>query len=871
VRVPAKLGKLIASLQERGPVRRAGGEWRTRCPAHADSGPSLYVRDQGDAGNILIRCNAGCDTEAILGRLNLAMTDLFYDDEAQVEIDDDLAPRAGAPAPRAGEIPVDAEGPRRKLETSEGGAPPAMRHDVYSRLLESLDLANRHRDGLRERGLDDDQIERRGYRSLEGFALRQAIGKLKSRFDEGSLLQIPGFRRTRGEVRFVDAEGLLIPVRDLDGKIIALKLRPDERGDGPKYLWVSSGDAGPSPGSPPHVPLGTPRQAATVRLTEGELKADVASALSGLPTIGVPGVASWQAGVPILRTMGARVVHLAFDADAWAKPGVAKDLVDCAERLRDEGFEVRLERWRPQHAKGVDDLLAGGRFPELVPEDRLHEVLDELRMVAAAQHYEDEEEQRWVPRAPGEGVAEFPLDCLPESLRKFATEAARVAQCPVDFLGLSMLAVAAAAIGSTRRLELREGYQEGCRLFAAIVAASGDGKTPARMMACRPVYERQKKFHEDYLKELDQYRVALDEYEAKRKEAMKGDGPPVSILDRPVKPSMGQAFLDSVTVEAVGKILARDPRGILLIRDELTAWVNAMNQYRSGKGDDREFYLSAWSGSPIKADRMNEEEQPRLVFDPCVSILGAIPPGKLAVLDAGNDGEDGFVHRILFAYPRRLASRSWDWDGLTEKATKPWDEAVEQLYGLAMVEDDEGNPAPKVLRLAEEARPIWKAWYDGHVAKAEAPDLDELHRAAAPKAVAHAARLALIVHLLRHACEKDVSGDEVDAESLGRGLKLIEYFESHRETVYARLRQPEEATRARRAIGWIRSHGGRCSPTQLARSNVAGVQRKKDALALMKELVDLGYGHLEEREAKNHRKVTCFVAKPLKSGSTRDK
>ena len=44
MQIPAKLVALLSELRERGEVRWTGSEWRTRCPAHADNGPSLYVR-----------------------------------------------------------------------------------------------------------------------------------------------------------------------------------------------------------------------------------------------------------------------------------------------------------------------------------------------------------------------------------------------------------------------------------------------------------------------------------------------------------------------------------------------------------------------------------------------------------------------------------------------------------------------------------------------------------------------------------------------------------------------------------------------------------------------------------------------------------
>jgi hypothetical protein len=837
MKVPARLAKLLSSLKERGPVCRAGSEWRTRCPAHADTDPSLYIRNVSESGNILVRCSAGCSAEAIMQRLGLGMSDLFHDDDTEVEIDNNSAVKCNS---------LDTPGVHDSGGLVHAGSFPCsptsipatdLNHKVYSRLLGLLSLSDRHRKDLRRRGLNDDQVDYLGYRSLEKFAVRQAIGQLKSEFDEESLFRVPGFRPSRGTVHFADTEGLLIPVRDLFGKIVALKVRVDDADDGAKYRWISSGNSGPSPGSPPHVPLGTPGQAPTVRLTEGEIKADVCSQLWEIPTLGVSGVANWPSCMPLLVAMQVQQVYLAFDADAFAKPGVAQHLLDCATGLRNAEYELRLERWEPEDGKGLDDLLAAGKKPEVVHGERLAEVLDELRQVATTRHYDDDDEQCWVPRHPEDEVAPFPLDCLPQPVQVYVTETATAIGCPVDFVALSAITVASAAIGNSRRLKIRRGYEEGCRIFAALVGASGDGKTPARNTACRPVYEEQKRLHAQYQARYEQYVAELETYELAKKAALKAKGHTMPIPEKPVKPVMAHAYVENTTIEALARIMAQNPRGTLVIRDELTALVNSLNSYRAGRGDDREFFLSVWSGAPFKADRLKDEEQPRFVPHPFLSIIGAIPPSQLPVLDAGNNGEDGFVHRILYCFPRRMTSRSWSWHGLSPQTETLWENVVHRLYALEMDQDEHGGPTPRVLNLAPEARPLWEQWYNAHVAEAETADLDEMLKSFWPKCVAYAARLSLIIHLLRATCGEQV-GEDVDAESLRRGLKLVRYFQSHTRAVYAHLRLPKKGSQIHRAIAWVRQRGGECNPTALARHNVGGVCGKQQALELMKDMAD---------------------------------
>src|SRR5467141_3395727 len=62
-------------------VRRNGGQWMARCPAHEDKGPSLSVR--GENGRVLLHCFAGCTVEAICDALEMKVSDLFAEGTAR--------------------------------------------------------------------------------------------------------------------------------------------------------------------------------------------------------------------------------------------------------------------------------------------------------------------------------------------------------------------------------------------------------------------------------------------------------------------------------------------------------------------------------------------------------------------------------------------------------------------------------------------------------------------------------------------------------------------------------------------------------------------------------------------------------------------
>ena len=81
---------------EAGP--NGSGEYMCRCPAHDDKTASLCVRD-GEKG-IVLKCQAGCDTEAVVTAMGLKMRDLFR--EASASVGKVPQPASDPPAKKGG-------------------------------------------------------------------------------------------------------------------------------------------------------------------------------------------------------------------------------------------------------------------------------------------------------------------------------------------------------------------------------------------------------------------------------------------------------------------------------------------------------------------------------------------------------------------------------------------------------------------------------------------------------------------------------------------------------------------------------------------------------------------------------------------------
>ncbi len=272
-------------------------------------------------------------------------------------------------------------------------------HAVYSAMLKGLSLSQAHRSGLVVRGLTDAAIVANGYKTLGQMGRHKIALSLYRQFGRDAL-RVPGIsvgmREHEGhsseKLTISGPSGLLIPVRDAKQRIIAITVRRDDVSEG-KYAKLSSaGDRnhnGPGPGSPAHVPIGVGvdwPENGIVRLTEGELKADIAFGLSGVPTIAFPGVGGWQRALTAaMDLLGVHTIRLAFDRDATTNTTVASNQRAAAETVLRLGLSLQIEDWSMVETgcKGIDDLLRSGRVPIVLhSRDAWHRVLADEQSAA---------------------------------------------------------------------------------------------------------------------------------------------------------------------------------------------------------------------------------------------------------------------------------------------------------------------------------------------------------------------------------------------------------------------------------------------------------------------------------------------------------
>jgi hypothetical protein len=248
-------------------------------------------------------------------------------------------------------------------------------HAVYTALLGHLTLTGKHRTVLRARGLTDTWIDRAQYRTLPSLGRAQIARRLVDQFGPAISERVPGFvvRRSQDGQSYwtvAGSAGLIIPVRDVVGRIVALLVRSDAVDHGRKYSYISSSrDGGPGPGAPVHVPVHDGAISGIPLAVEGILKADVVYQLSGRLTIGQPGVSAISSLLVVLKTLGLHDVELGYDTDHRTNPHVMRALARAVPMLNDAGHPVSLTLWDVHLGKGLDDLLHAGHQPQIINGD----------------------------------------------------------------------------------------------------------------------------------------------------------------------------------------------------------------------------------------------------------------------------------------------------------------------------------------------------------------------------------------------------------------------------------------------------------------------------------------------------------------------
>jgi hypothetical protein len=408
----------------------------------------------------------------------------------------------------------------------------------------------------------------------------------------------------------------------------------------------------------------------------------------------------------------------------------------------------------------------------------------------------------------------FPVDALPAAIREFVVAGAKAIGCDRCFLALPLLVAMGAAVGNSRRLELKRGWYAPAILWGAIVGESGTAKTPAFRLVMRAVRERQRKAMERHAEAIKQFEADFARWEKDMTAWKRCTG---TSYDPPAKPSLPQAerfVVSDTTVEALAPILLGNPRGLLLARDELAGWIRSFDRY-AGKGKagtDAANWLSMHIAESIIVDR--KTGVPRTVYVPnaAASVTGGIQPAILRRALSPEHRESGLAARLLLAWPPRRAKR-WTEADIDPNSETELARLFDRVYALQPTIGADGELRPVLVDMTPEAKAAWITYFNSHAV--EQADLTGDLSAAWSKLEEYGPRLALVIHSIRAASNDCADHLVLDVVSMAAGIRLAEWFKHEARRVYAMLAETDTERDNRRLEEWIDRKGGSVTPREI--------------------------------------------------------
>lgn len=392
----------------------------------------------------------------------------------------------------------------------------------------------------------------------------------------------------------------------------------------------------------------------------------------------------------------------------------------------------------------------------------------------------------------------FPVHVLPEKAARIVKQVAYAVNVPEDVTGISLLTMAGAAVGNGRRLKINETHVQHAALYSVVTMRPGERKTAAQSFLRKPF---------DALER--EWRHSFDSRVEARKKAKDKDGEP---------PLLRRCWVSDSTVETLVFRLRENPQGLLQFRDEMSGLICGMNQYKGGKGNDRQAYMELWNGDRYVCDRKSQDAYaPLAVEQPFFALLGCLQPDTLPLLrgKADRQANDGFPDRFLVVYPEPLPAVGDDPDrNVLPQVRDDWHYIVRRLFTLGISSNSESDPTKfehaEPIHFDGGARDEWQAytWRLAHeLNNPDIPDNPEL-RGVWSKLVGYGARIALIVQLLRWACG-EAQCDRVDATSMQASADIVEWLKSHARKVLHAAGCDDRVLRARAILtaisGYIES------------------------------------------------------------------
>jgi putative DNA primase/helicase len=467
-------------------------------------------------------------------------------------------------------------------------------------------------------------------------------------------------------------------------------------------------------------------------------------------------------------------------------------------------------------------------------------------------------------------VPAFDAGLLPDSFRPMVEDVADRMQIPMDFPAVVAVATLAGLCGRRAVIQPKAADTSWVvvpNLWGAIVAGPGAMKSPVISAVTAPARMLESDWRAEHAQAMKAYEAALERAELDRavwreqykRAAKKGEGMAEMQQSAPAKPPQRRLIASDATFESLHQLLAENPAGMLVLRDELSGWLAGLDT--QGREAERAFYLECWSGdSGFTIDRIGRG----MVHAEhvCVSLFGGIQPGRLRayLADALRDGpsNDGLMQRFqLLVWPDLGA----EWYYRDRRPNVAAMRAAENVFQRVSLMD---ASSPHRMGFAPDAQELFVAMVTDLEKRIRSDNESTIMQAHLSKYRKLMPALSLLFSLA------DNTMEAVSLRHAQQAADWCDYLESHARRVYSARIAPEQlaalALAKRLRKGWKREEA-RFSIRDVYRNGWSGMENPEEARAAVRVLESAGWLRAIKTATGTGRPSENFTINPKIGGT----
>lgn len=379
------------------------------------------------------------------------------------------------------------------------------------------------------------------------------------------------------------------------------------------------------------------------------------------------------------------------------------------------------------------------------------------------------------------GLPTFPVDALPEVIRRYVLAVAESTQTPVDMAAVEALGIVSLCCQGKYFIRGNADWTEPLNTYMVVIMEPAERKSSVLSMMIRPVEEYEKEENSRRNAEIVEGRMIQDKLEKEKRSlverASKGKATEEEVRAKaaelakfePAKPL--RLFVDDVTSEKLTSVLAENKGRAAVVSAEGGIFSIMSGLYNRNVNID--VFLKGHSGDTIRVDRVGRASES--IIHPALTMVLAVQPEVLNGLMSNNTFRGrGLTARFLYSMPKStVGRRSFSAEPIPEGVKARYRDLIETILS--------GNNEQEPISLDDGAAEVLEGLFNEVEGRlkgdlAEIPDW-------AGKFVGSVLRISGILHVMKY--PKDSMFDSVDKATMENAVTIGRYFLEHAKAAYS--------------------------------------------------------------------------------------